>query len=142
MSFLGRCTQVQGRGSCPQDQSTNRQGFDNTSVSTSFSLGAMECHGERVTGAAKRRRERRLRSWSKHERQTVAMALAEALHHSAPRRPKTARAGVPWAAEGDGARVVRCPTGTEASVSRGAVANHACAGWRGRLPLRRRRRRR
>ena len=45
-------------------------------------------------GAAKRRRERRLRSWAKHERQTVAMALAEALHHSAPRRPKTAGAGV------------------------------------------------
>ena len=45
-------------------------------------------------GAAKRRRERPLRSWAKHERQTVAMALAEALHHSAPRRPKTARAGV------------------------------------------------
>ena len=45
-------------------------------------------------GAAKRRRERPLRSWAKHERQTAAMALAEALHHSAPRRPKTARAGV------------------------------------------------
>ena len=45
-------------------------------------------------GAAKRRRERRLRSWAKQERQTVAMALAEALHHSAPRRPKTARTGV------------------------------------------------
>ena len=35
-----------------------------------------------------------MRSWAKHERQTVARALAEALHHSAPRRPKTARAGV------------------------------------------------
>ena len=46
-------------------------------------------------GAAKRRRERRLRSWAKHERQTVAMALAEALHHSAPRRQKLGRAGVP-----------------------------------------------
>ena len=45
-------------------------------------------------GAAKRRRERPLRSWAKHERQTVAMALAEVLHHPAPRRPKTARAGV------------------------------------------------
>ena len=56
--------------------------------------GAMECHGEHVTGAAKRRRERRLCSWAKHERQTVAKALAEALHHSAPRRPKTARAQV------------------------------------------------
>ena len=42
----------------------------------------------------RRRRERRLRSWAEHERHTVAMALAEALHHSAPRRPKTARAGV------------------------------------------------
>ena len=45
-------------------------------------------------GAAKRRRERRLRSWAKHERQTVAIALAEALHHSAPRGHKSARAGV------------------------------------------------
>ena len=39
-----------------------------------------------------RRRERRLRSWAKHERLSVAMALVEASHHSAPRRPKTARA--------------------------------------------------
>ena len=36
---------------------------------------------ERV-GAAKRRRERRLRSWAERERMTVAMALAEHLHHS------------------------------------------------------------
>ena len=53
------------------------------------------------TGAAKRR-ERRLRSWLRHERMTVAAALAEALHHSAPkvgavpnnapRSQKTARA--------------------------------------------------
>ena len=33
-------------------------------------------------GAAQRRRERRLRSWLKHERLTVAMELAAALHHS------------------------------------------------------------
>ena len=38
--------------------------------------------GARVAGAAMRRRERRLRSWVKHERMTVAMALAENLHHS------------------------------------------------------------
>ena len=59
----------------------------------------MECHGERA-GAA-RRRERRLRSWAKHERLSVAMALAEKLHHSAqkvveqhvvPREQKTASA--------------------------------------------------
>ena len=52
----------------------------------------MEVDGAK--SSAWRRRERRLRSWVKHERQTVAMALAEALHHSAPRRPKTARARV------------------------------------------------
>ena len=55
------------------------------------------------TTAAKRRRERRLRSWWRHERMTVAAALAEALHHSAPkvgaeqhhapRRQETASAG-------------------------------------------------
>ena len=34
------------------------------------------------TGSALRRRERRLRSMLRHERMAVAMALAEALHHS------------------------------------------------------------
>ena len=33
-------------------------------------------------GAARRRRERRLRSWLRHERQSVAMALSEFKHHS------------------------------------------------------------
>ena len=47
---------------------------------------------DRAGGAAWRRRERRLRSWAKHERLTVAMALAEAFHHSAPWRQDTARA--------------------------------------------------
>ena len=42
---------------------------------------------ERV-GAAKRRRDRRLRAWHPHEQLTVAMELAAALHHSA-QRPKT-----------------------------------------------------
>ena len=42
--------------------------------------------------AAQRRRERRLRSMLRHERMSVAMALAEKLHHSAPRRPAMARA--------------------------------------------------
>ena len=35
---------------------------------------------------------RRLRQWQHHERMTVAMAVAEAAHHSAPRRQKTATA--------------------------------------------------
>ena len=39
-----------------------------------------------------RRRKRRLRQFLRHERQTVAMALAEAKHHAAPRRPKPASA--------------------------------------------------
>ena len=34
-------------------------------------------------GATRRRRERRLRSWLRHERMTVRMELAAALHHSA-----------------------------------------------------------
>ena len=38
---------------------------------------------ERTCGAAMRRRQRRLRSMLRHEQQSVAMALAQALHHSA-----------------------------------------------------------
>ena len=38
-----------------------------------------------VAGAAKRRRERRLRQFLRHERLTVAILLAESQHHAAPR---------------------------------------------------------
>ena len=58
---------------------------------------------ERDLGAVQRRRHRQLRSFLKHERMTLRMTLAEALHHScgvgpegtnyAPRGPKTARRG-------------------------------------------------
>ena len=44
-------------------------------------------------GVAQRRRERRLRSWYRHEQQTVRMALAAYTHHSAFPRLTTARAG-------------------------------------------------
>ena len=44
-------------------------------------------------GAAKRRRLRRLRSWWRHEQQTVAAVPATFQHHSAPRGPRTARTG-------------------------------------------------
>ena len=40
-----------------------------------------------------RRRQRRLRQWLRHERLSVAMALAESTHHAALRGQKTARAG-------------------------------------------------
>ena len=39
------------------------------------------------------RRQRRLRSWWRHEQQTVAAVLATFQHHSAPRGPRTARTG-------------------------------------------------
>ena len=40
---------------------------------------------ERVTGAAQRRRERRLRAWQRHVRTAVQLTLAEKLPHSACR---------------------------------------------------------
>ena len=49
----------------------------------------MSLHGELAGGAAQRRRERRLRSWLRHERQTVAMVLAEACQHSSGSFPPT-----------------------------------------------------
>ena len=49
----------------------------------------MSLHGDH--GAAWRRRQRRLRSWWRHEQQTVAAVLATFQHHSAPRGPRTAR---------------------------------------------------
>ena len=60
------------------------------------------CADRAHVGSARRRRERQLRSWLKHERQTVAMELAAALHHSRDggrvsnyglRAPKTASPG-------------------------------------------------
>ena len=47
---------------------------------------AMNTHGELDGGAvnstARRRRERRLRAWHRHERWTVAMEVAARFHHS------------------------------------------------------------
>ena len=43
------------------------------------------CSERGSTGSARRRRERRLRSMLRHERMSVAMALAAATHHSAQR---------------------------------------------------------
>ena len=51
----------------------------------------MPLHGQHAAGAAMRRRQRRLRSWLRHERMTVAMTLAEMTHHTAPRGPMMAR---------------------------------------------------
>ena len=44
-------------------------------------------------GTAKRRRERRLRQFLRHERLTIAMLLAETGHNPAPRGQTKARTG-------------------------------------------------
>ena len=46
-----------------------------------------------ATGAARRRRERRLRAYLRYARMSVEIALTEASHHTAPRGQKMARAG-------------------------------------------------
>ena len=62
------------------------------SVSVVCSAGAMLGARDDGEGAARRRRERRLRSWLRHERQSVTMALSEYKHHS-PRGRRKDRAG-------------------------------------------------
>ena len=42
----------------------------------------MSVHGDHGGGAAKRRRQRRLRMHWRHEQLTLQMAVAAALHHS------------------------------------------------------------
>ena len=59
------------------------------------------------SGVARRRRERRLRSMLRHERMTVAMALAEFSHHSS-RGQRMARAGV-WGHEQNYTAKIRKP---------------------------------
>ena len=49
--------------------------------------------GDHATGTARRRRERRLRAYLRYTRMSVALAVAEATHHTAPRGQRTARAG-------------------------------------------------
>ena len=65
-----------------------------------------------AAGAARRRRERRLRSWLRHEPMTVAMALAEASHNTAPRGQKTARARG-WVRDEVHGHVLEAPTPSE-----------------------------
>ena len=48
---------------------------------------------ERAAGAAQRRRGGRLRAALRHERQSIAMALAELTHHTAPQGQRMARVG-------------------------------------------------
>ena len=85
---------------------------------------------ERGSGAARRRRERRLRSWLKHERQTVRMVLAETFHHSStPFSPKGGVCGK--------ARAAHRLTVTEDGKDQGGHVLHfgdLCGQGRGVLP--------
>ena len=76
------------------------------------------------TGSARRQRERRLRSMLRHERLAVAMAVAEALHHSSgpsPARRPTGPGDRHQSRGGGGASLALRPTGTEDSSTRGAA---------------------
>ena len=70
-------------------------------------LSVMMASEQPGSGAARRRRQRRLRSWLRHERMTVAMALAESTHHSS-RGQTIARAGV-WGREMNYTATIRDP---------------------------------
>ena len=78
----------------PHHHHHHPQGSDRLTRCVDFRCPVVDRHASAwrtaATGASKRRRERRLRQWQRHERMTVAMAVAEATHHSAPRRQKTA----------------------------------------------------
>ena len=54
-----------------------------TDVSAFFCEALTEAMDGERAGAAARRRDRRLQAWHRHVKQTVAMELATALHHSA-----------------------------------------------------------
>ena len=69
------------------------------------------------TGSARRRRERRLRAYLRYARMSVAMALAESTHHSAPRGQKMARAG-------EGARDKLHGYAPEDALPQGRVLRH------------------
>ena len=53
-----------------------------TTFSKTLTVGLLMAERE-LTGSARRRRERQLRSWLRRERMIVRMELAAALHHSA-----------------------------------------------------------
>ena len=57
-----------------------------------FAPATMDLSEQPRTGAAQRRKQRRLRSWWRHEQQSIAAALATSLHRSS-RGQRKARAG-------------------------------------------------
>ena len=78
-------TREVGRSSSRQNhhhQASVSGGFLSRGPLKNFSGQPMAARDAGGAGSARRRRERRLRSMLRHERQTVAMELTAALHHS------------------------------------------------------------
>ena len=90
-----------------------------------------------VSGVARRRRERRLRSMLRHKRMTVAMALTEKMHHSS-RGQTNARAGE-WGHEQNISAKIRKPPTPQPelfSLERGGARPaplSEVAGWQERV---------
>ena len=84
-----------------------------------FRTPAVAMDGERGSGAALRRRERRLNAWQRHVRTAVQPALAEKVHHSANKvEPHDApRTGEESWQGGGRSRDALWPTGTDAPTS-------------------------
>ena len=92
----------------------------------------MMAGGDDGEGAARRRRQRRLRSWLKHERQSVAMALAEYTHHASRcRRPTGTEASTPAETAGSpvGARAAGRGSHGRSRGCPGASPRGAVDGW-------------
>ena len=81
-----------------------------------------------ASGVARRRRERRLRSWCRHEQQSIRMALGAAAHHSAQQHaaPRSQRTGT-RAGEGEVFESREAPRGQN-TPSPGGAASTAVGG--------------
>ena len=90
-----------------QQQQQQKQAVCPKSALFCVTCCGMDLREQPISGAAQRRRQRRLRSWLRHERMTVAMALAERTHHSS-RGQTIARAGE-WGHELNYTATIRDP---------------------------------
>ena len=102
---IDRCGDHTHIKSCPKQQQQKQQQQAVYPKLAHFSLCVtcdckMDLRWQPVTGAAQRRKGRWLRAALRHERQSIAMALAEFTHHSS-RGQRMARAGG-WVARGGG----------------------------------------
>ena len=82
--------------------------------------------------AAVRRRQRRLPSWLRHERTTIAVPMAEKLHHSA-QRLETARVGE-WGGEMNFTATIREPLPTPQPELFRLCEEEPCGALTGFLP--------